>query len=53
MKDEYNTAALWLLVVLAQACGNWPIRRGWVFRRRALKRQKLNKRKSFLSIKIK
>ena len=27
--------------VLDQACVNWPIRAGWVFRRRALKRQEL------------
>ena len=40
-ENWFRTAALLLLVVLAQACVSWPIRADWVFRRWALKRQEL------------
>ena len=37
----FSSAALLLLVLLAQVCLSWPIRADWVFRRRDLKRQEL------------
>ena len=36
-ENYFNTAALWLLAVLGQACVSWPIREDWVFKRGGLK----------------
>lgn len=35
-KNWLSTAALWVLVLLGQACVSWPIRRDWAFRRERL-----------------
>ena len=56
LKNWFSTAALFMLAVLGQACVSWPIRGGWVFRRRSLKEtgaktDGFRQRMCFLSIK--